>query len=221
MLHDNISKTNHKFIVSLLVGSTLLAIGINIFIAPHNLAFGGVTGMTIIIHSLFGLPISVSNLILSTIVICVGWLELGNKFMVKTIIPTVLLSPLLFLTASSLRFTASLPISAVLGAVTVGIGISLIMFAGGSTAGPDTIGLVLKKRFNIPITLTMLTIDILVILCGYRIYGIRTAAWSVGVAVIMNITIKLVRNILSKKVIFRYWNKSTNKHTAAPKSLNT
>ena len=86
MLHDSISNTNRKSIISLLAGSTILAIGINIFIVPHNLAFGGVTGMTIIIQSLLGLPISVSNIILSSIVICVGWLELGYKFMVKTII---------------------------------------------------------------------------------------------------------------------------------------
>lgn len=221
MLHDSISNTNRKSIISLLAGSTILAIGINIFIVPHNLAFGGVTGMTIIIQSLLGLPISVSNIILSAIVICVGWLELGYKFMVKTIIPTVVLPPLLFLTAPFSKFTASLPVSAVLGAITVGIGISLTMFAGGSTAGPDTIGLVLKKRFNIPITLTMLAIDISVILCGYRIYGLRTASWSVVVAVIMNITVKLLRDFLSKKIIFRYWNKSTSRHSATPKRINS
>lgn len=220
MLHDNIEKITHKSIASLLAGSTLLAIGINIFIAPHNLAFGGVTGMTIIIQSLLGIPISVSNLILSTIVICVGWLELGHKFMVKTIIPTVLLPLLLLLTTPFSRFAVSLPASAILGAITLGVGISLTMLAGGSTAGPDTIGLVLKKRFNIPITMTMLIIDILVILCGYRIYGLRTAIWSVGVAVIMNITVKLVRIILSNKFVFRYWNKSTSNHSVASKRLN-
>lgn len=211
-------KINQKALVSLLSGSIILAIGINLFIAPHNLAFGGVTGMTIIIQSLTGLPIFISNLILSAAVIFVGWFQLGREFMVKTIIPTVLLPLFLFLTSPLSRFTTSLPTSAVMGALTVGTGISLTMLAGGSTAGPDTIGLVLKKCFGIPITLTMLAIDISVILCGYRVYGVETAVWSIGVAVLMNITVKLVRDILSKEVVFRYWHKYMNGRTTISKS---
>ncbi len=216
MLHSIINKTNKIDLISLLSGSLILAIGINLFIAPHNLAFGGVTGMTIIIQSLIGLPISISNLLLSAVVILIGWLELGHEFMLKTIIPTAILPLFLFLTASLSQLTTSLEISAIIGAVTVGIGVSLTMHAGGSTAGPDTIGLVLKKRFHIPITVTMLVIDITIISCGYRVYGLTTAVWSIGVAILMNITVKFARDILSKKVVFRYWCKSkTNKVTVS------
>jgi len=62
----------------------------------------------------------------------------------------------------------------------------------------------------------MMVIDVLVIMCGYRIYGIKTAVWSIGVAILMNITIKLVRNILSKKIVFRYWHKSKDQHVLLP-----
>lgn len=216
MLHSIINKTNKIDLISLLSGSLILAIGINLFIAPHNLAFGGVTGMTIIIQSLTGLPISISNLVLSAVVILIGWFELGREFMVKTIIPTAILPLFLFLTAPLSQLTTNFEISAIIGAVTVGIGVSLTMYAGGSTAGPDTIGLVFKKRFHIPITVTMLVIDISVISCGYRIYGLATAVWSIGVAILMNITVKFVRDILSKKVVFRYWCKSkANKVTVS------
>lgn len=204
-MQNNFSKIESKNMHCLLIGSIILAIGINLFIAPYNLAFGGVTGITIIIQSLTGIPIFISNFILSFIVILIGWLELGQHFMVKTVIPTALLPLFLFITAPLSKFTIALPLSAIIGAVTIGIGISLTILAGGSTAGPDTIGLVLKKRFQIPITLTMIVIDVLVILCGYNIYGIRTTAWSIGVAVIMNITVKLMRIIFSDELSFRYW----------------
>lgn len=218
MLHNITNKSNQNALISLLSGSLILAIGINLFIAPHSLAFGGVTGMTIIIQSLTGLPIFVSNLVLSAVVIFIGWFELGHEFMVKTIIPTVVLPLLLFLTAPLSRLTTSLEVSAIMGAVTVGIGVSLTMHAGGSTAGPDTIGLVLKKHFRIPITVTMLVIDISVISCGYRVYGFKTAAWSIGVAILMNITVKFMRDILSKKVVFRYWYKLTSNKATVSKS---
>ena len=216
MLLPVFKKINYKTWIYLLLGSFILALGINLFIAPHCLAFGGVTGMTIIIKSLTGIPLFASNLFISIIVILAGWLELGREFMIKTVIPTVILPLFLFLTAPLANFSLNLPLSAVLGAVTVGTGISLAICAGGSTAGPDTVGLILKKRFQVPVTLTMMVIDFLVIMCGYRIYGIKTAVWSIGVAILMNITIKLVRNILSKKIVFRYWHKSKDQHVLLP-----
>lgn len=218
MLNNIFNKVYQKDTVFLLFGSLILALGINIFIAPHNLAFGGVTGLTIIILSLTGFPLFLSNLFLSAIVILIGWFELGRKFMIKTIIPTVILPLFLFLTTPLSKFTINMPMAAILGAIIIGVGISFTIYAGGSTAGPDTIGLILKKRFNIPITITMLFIDISVIACGYRIYGIETAAWSIGVAVIMNITVKLVSDILSKETVFRYWHKHTSSKTIMQKS---
>lgn len=201
-------KIDHKTWANLLLGSFILAVGINLFISPHSLAFGGVTGITIIIQSLTRIPLYVSNLFISIAVILIGWHELGREFMVKTVIPTAILPIFLLLTTPLSKFTLTLPLSAVLGAVTVGTGISLTIYAGGSTAGPDTIGLILKKRFQIPVTFTMIVIDILVILCGYHIYGVYTTVWSIGVAFLMNITVKLMRNILSKKYVFRYWKTS-------------
>lgn len=208
MLQHAFKNNNYKTWIYLLLGTLILALGINLFIAPHSLAFGGVTGITIIIQSLTGIPLFASNLFISIIVILTGWFELGRAFMVKTVIPTAILPLFLFLTSPLSSLSLNLPLSAILGAITVGTGISLTICAGGSTAGPDTVGLILKKRFQVPVTLTMMVIDILVIMCGYHIYGIYTAAWSICVAILMNITVKLVRNILSKKIVFRYRHKS-------------
>lgn len=218
MSHNITNKANRNTLIRLLTGSFILAIGINLFLSPHSLAFGGVTGTTIILQSLTGLPLFVSNLALSTIVILIGWFDLGHEFMVKTIIPTMILPLFLFLTTPLSKLAPSLELSAIIGAVTVGIGISLTMHAGGSTAGPDTIGLVLKNRFGIPVTITMLVIDIFVISCGYRVYGLKTAAWSIGVAILMNLTVKFMRNILSKKVVFRYWYKRQSNEASVSKS---
>ena len=201
MLYKQIAKKN---LFNLFLGTVILSIGINLFIAPHNLAFGGITGMTIIVQSLMGVPLFISNFILSIAVIVIGWLELGREFMIKTMIPTVILPFFLYLTEPLSGIAPCLEISAIMGAVTIGIGVSLTMHAGGSTAGPDTIGLVLKKRFSVPVTVTMLAVDISVILCGYHIYGTKIAVWSITVAVLMNLTVKATRDILSKKLVFRY-----------------
>ena len=105
MLLPVFKKINYKTWIYLLLGSFILALGINLFIAPHCLAFGGVTGMTIIIKSLTGIPLFASNLFISIIVILAGWLELGREFMIKSVIPTVILPLFLFLTAPLANFS--------------------------------------------------------------------------------------------------------------------
>ena len=181
----------------LLFGSLMMALGINLFIAPHNLAFGGITGLTIIIESLTGIPLYISNAALSTIVILVGWKELGAPFMVKTLVPTAILPFCLFITKPFAIFTVSLPIAAIAGAILMGMGIGSIILTGGSTAGPDTIGLILEKRINLPVTTTMLVIDSTVILCGLRIYGVSTAVCSVIVSILINLSVKFTMKLKS------------------------
>lgn len=214
MQNTKFSKIDKKNSICILSGSIILAVGINLFIAPHNLAFGGVTGIAIILQDLIGIPVFASNLFISIALILLGWFEIGKEFMIKTIIPTIAVPVFLFLSSPVSKLSLFLPISAVMGAITIGIAISLTIVAGGSTAGPDTLGLILKKRFGIPTTLTMVVIDISVILCGYHVYGIKTATWSVGVALLMNIIVKFGRDVMSKKLFFRYWSRQMENKTA-------
>ncbi len=214
MQNTKFNKIDPKNFICILFGSIILAVGINLFIAPHNLAFGGVTGIAIILQDLAGIPVFASNLFISIALILLGWFEIGKEFMIKTVIPTIAVPVFLFFSSPISKLSLFLPVSAVMGAITIGIAISLTMFAGGSTAGPDTLGLILKKRFGIPTILTMAVIDISVILCGYHVYGTKTATWSVGVALLMNIIVKFGRDTLSKKLFFRYWSKQTENKTA-------
>ncbi len=44
-------------IIILLIGCFFMAISINMFLNPHNIAPGGLTGVSIIINTLTGFPI--------------------------------------------------------------------------------------------------------------------------------------------------------------------
>ena len=187
---------NFKSIAGMLLGPLLLALGINLFIAPHNLAFGGVAGLTIIIYSLTGIPLAVSNLILSIAVMLMSWKVVGFQFFVRTVISTLATPLWLYLTCGLGVYSPHIAISIICGTLLMGIGVGLVMSVGGSTAGTDTVAMALNSKFKTPIPPVMKIIDCAVILCGLFIFGWLTALLSAGVAIAMSETVKLTMKIM-------------------------
>jgi len=191
-------------LIGLCFGPMLLAAGIVLFIAPHQLAFGGATGLSIIVQSVTGLPIFLSTLVLSVLVLLLGWLTFGVRFLLKTLFPTLMTPLWLWLMAPLAGFSGPPIAAAMCGAILAGLGVGVVMVVGGSTAGTDTIALVVQKKWRtIPVERTMKMVDTSIILLGLSMYGIETALMSVVVAVIMAETVKKVIRFASSP-FFRY-----------------
>ena len=73
-------KTNKKDIISILLGNTLLALAVILFIVPGHLLSGGTTGISLFLNHYFHLPISIFTFIFNFIVFIIGALILGKKF---------------------------------------------------------------------------------------------------------------------------------------------
>ena len=56
-------KTNKKDIISILLGNTLLALAVILFIVPGHLLSGGTTGISLFLNHYFHLPISIFTFI--------------------------------------------------------------------------------------------------------------------------------------------------------------
>ena len=57
-------KANKKDIISILLGNTLLALAVILFIVPGHLLSGGTTGISLFLNHYFHLPISIFTFIL-------------------------------------------------------------------------------------------------------------------------------------------------------------
>ena len=81
-------KANKKDIISILLGNTLLALAVILFIVPGHLLSGGTTGISLFLNHYFHLPISIFTFIFNFIVFIIGALILGKKFALQTLIST-------------------------------------------------------------------------------------------------------------------------------------
>lgn len=138
----NLSQINFQFkwknFLLLTIGAIILAININIFLAPSNLAPGGVMGIAVIINALLGWPLGLTMLLFNIPLLVLGFFYLGRyNFLIHTLIVVLVYSfgaDLLagWLPASGI--TDDLLLNAIYGGVLGGIGSGLI-YRGNGTSG--------------------------------------------------------------------------------------
>ena len=151
----------------IVVGGTMTAAAFGLFVLPQNFVAGGVTGLSVILQNLLPLPLSAIVLCINILLFLVGWLFAGKEFIFKTLIMTFLFPVLLdvfsqidlFLPLSQDPFLSSL-----LAGCLLGIGSGIILRANGSSGGFDILGVVLNKKFRIPVSVVMYVCDCTVIL---------------------------------------------------------
>ena len=160
-------------------GVLLLAVNLNLFLAPANIAPGGVSGTAIIINHFTGWPIGLTMLVLNIPLIGLGFWNLGRfRFLASTVYAVLLYSLGVDLLAQWLPtggLTDDLLLTALYGGVVGGIGSGLVFRGGGTTAGTGILGRVLQLRTGIPVSQIYLATDGAVVLVAGLVFG-----WELG-----------------------------------------
>ena len=151
-------------IALVVIGSFIFAAGVNTFIISANLGEGGVTGLAIVLY--YGLHISpgLTNFVLNAILIGLGYKFLSKRSMYLTILATVLISVFLSLTHTWRVETDNILVNAIFGGTCVGIGIGIIVLAGGTTAGTTILAKIATKYLDVSTPYALLFFDLLVVL---------------------------------------------------------
>lgn len=168
-------KQHLRAIFLVLFGTFLLAVNVNSIIIPNHLGQGGVTGLTLVL--LYGLKIqpAISNLVINAIIMIAGWRFLERKTIYYTILSIIAMS--VFLQVAHFgTFTPENTVLAPLAAGIVGgLGVGVVIYGGGSTAGTDIIALIFNKFYGLSISLTLMTLDFLIVLPLIFIRGLEKA----------------------------------------------
>ena len=129
--------------------SLIQAVAINGFYVPHHFLSGGITGVALLLEYVTGFPSWVPILVLNIPVCIVGWRSLNFKFVLFSLVATVLFSVALALTRG-IDFGVTNPIvSALAGAAIVGITAAPVVKRDATMGGMDVIAAVLSRRYSI------------------------------------------------------------------------
>lgn len=169
-------------IIILIVGCLFMGVSINMFLNPHNIAPGGLTGVSIIINTLTGLPVWLINLSFDIPLFLLAFRILGKKDATKTLLGIIFLTASLKITENlgNFQVTDDVLLSTISGGIILGIALGLIFRINGSTGGTDLIGILSNKFFpslSIP-TLMGFADGFVVILSGIVSRNIEIALYS-------------------------------------------
>lgn len=151
-------------IILVMIGSFIFSAGINAFVISGNLGEGGVTGIAIVLYYAFHISPGITNFVLNAILIIVGYKYLSKRSTYLTIFATVLISIFLGLTETWHVETGNVVINVVFGGTCVGLGIGIIVLAGGTTAGTVILARIVNKYLDISTPYALLFFDLIVVL---------------------------------------------------------
>lgn len=119
------------------LGSLIAAIAISLFLAPHAVVSGGVSGIAIVINKFTGFPIGVSVLLMNIPLFLAGAIFLGKSFGIKSLYGAFVFSLFMDATATDILLTENVLMSALFGGTLLGIGFGFIFLTGATTGGTD------------------------------------------------------------------------------------
>lgn len=154
--------SNIKNLGFILLGNSIYALAIVIFILPNNLITGGTTGLGITVQHYLGVPIHMFVLVFNTLMFLLGALVLGKKFALTTLVSTFYYPIILgiFEKIPSLsQMTEDRMLATICGGLMIGFGIGIVIRAGASTGGMDIPPLVLNKKFGLPVSVMLYVFD--------------------------------------------------------------
>jgi len=179
-----ITKSDVSRFLLLNLGLLLTAAGIALFKAPNNFAFGGTSGISVLLTSFFPqLNVGGFMWIVNAVLVGLGFIFLGRGFAGWTIYSSFALS--FFVTVIQAMFPMTHPITndlmlEMLFAVLLpAIGSAIVFDTGASTGGTDIVAMILAKHTNLPIGKSLFLSDIMIVIIALFRFEPRTGLYCI------------------------------------------
>lgn len=164
-----------------IVGASVQAFGMRLFLIPAQLVSGGVSGAAQIIHFFSGFPIGLLVIIGNIPLYLIGWRHLGGlKFALRTLFAVLvfsLLTDLLPYVLPIQSITHDILLNTLYGAVLLGAGLGLVYLGRGTSGGSDILGRILNYRFGFSISAAYMLTDSVVVLASGFAFGWEKALY--------------------------------------------
>lgn len=156
--------TKGLWVVNTVLGGAIFALGFDLFLLPHGLNSGGVSGLSMVLVELLGFgSVGLFQILINIPLFLLGGLKIGRKFFVGSLIGMA--SSSLFIDLFSIIPVphTEVLLAIVYGAALCGVGIGLVFSAGTSTGGSEIVVRLLKLKWrNVSVGAFCLAFDVLV-----------------------------------------------------------
>ena len=135
-----------KKYIQLCIGAVIAALGLELFLIPNEVIDGGVVGLSIMAQYVTGLPLGTFLIAFNIPFLWLAYKQIGKDFVVATIVAICFLSVWSEVVGEYPKVTNDPFLAAIFGGIIDGLGVGLIMRAGGSLDGTEIVAIIVDKK---------------------------------------------------------------------------
>ncbi|MFF0830768.1 YitT family protein [Brevibacillus sp. NPDC003359] len=177
----------------LVLGSLILATSFNLFLNPNQIASGGVSGLSTILHNLFGFSPAVVQWAMNIPLFLLGFKLLDRQYSMKAAVGSIILPLCVMLTSHLQPLTTNLLLASIYGGIGVGLGIGIVFRGRGSTGGFSIASQILHKYSGFSLGACVAVFDGLVILFAGIVFDPEKALYALIALFVTSKTIDIVQ----------------------------
>lgn len=165
----------------LTMGSIIVAVGLELILAPNGLVDGGVTAIAIMANRLWDIPIWIVFIALNIPSLIIAGKYMGKKFIIRTLYANIITSVALIYLAPIPAITSSEVLIVLYGGLLLGLGIGLVVKAGGAIDGSEMIAIWMNKKYKIGISKFLLGINAIILSLAAFVFSLEKAMFSIAI----------------------------------------
>lgn len=195
-----------KKYASILLGSAIIAISLNLFFAKTDLIPSGTFGFAIIYNRMANMNLALTILLLNIFFFILAILFTDRKYLKRMIIPFLAVPTFVYLTEYFVSIIDLQEVDALLmtlyGGVLMGLGFRLVYKNRGLASGADVIMLIAREINPTNMNIANYVIDLLWVILTVKFYGIEASMYSLIAIIIMEVLSKRANLGISDAKVF-------------------
>lgn len=166
-----------KELTIMLFAMFITAISVHFFLKPSGLIIGSISGLSIVIEKLTGVPISIITFIINSFLLILANILIGKEFGIKTIFTSLLLSPYLAIFERFFPIQQSIMqdpwLDLLCFVLLLGLAQAILFKINASTGGLDIMAKIINKFTHIEIGTSITVAGAMICMTAFLISDLR------------------------------------------------
>ncbi|MGE7948534.1 YitT family protein [Lysinibacillus sp. NPDC093688] len=194
------SVENTRKFIMIIIGAIIAAYGLEAVLIPNDVIDGGVTGLSIMGATLFGIPLGLLLFVLNIPFIFIGYKQVGKTFALMSTagIAALSISTVLMHDVKTILGPNDPLLIVLSGGMLLGVGIGIVLRNGGALDGSEILAVLLSRKVPFSVGDIILFINAFIFLGASFIFGLESALYSALTYFIAKNVIDIIQDGLEK-----------------------
>lgn len=165
--------------IMLLLGASLAAVAIELFLVPNTIIDGGVIGVSLLLNQITNINFGILVLIINIPFLYAGLKRLGKDFLFSSLFSIISLAVVENLLHRFEPFTDETLLATVFGGLMLGAGVGIVIRNSGALDGTEILGIIITKNIPFSVGEFVMFLNIFIFVWAGFVLGWEQAMFSI------------------------------------------